>query len=150
MIVQIDQTLLEKGEEPIKFLLIGLSGVFVNYLVLIMLREILRVPEEVGVAMAILISMTSNYTFNRIWTFKSSAPIPYEYAKYVGSNFLGALIQYITTILIVFFGEENGFATLNFVIEIPIVYIGTFVGIGLGFISNFLFSKYFVFSKMSD
>jgi dolichol-phosphate mannosyltransferase len=139
--------LVEKGEEPSKFLLVGLSGVGVNYLILYFTVVLAGIAEGLGVAIAIFISMTTNYILNRIWTFQSTNPVIVEYMKYIGSNLLGGFIQWGITLLI-----SNAFDTefvpiIDTVIEIQFIFLASTIGIGFGFISNYLFAKFFVFEK---
>lgn len=134
-----------KSEEPTKFGLVGLSGVGVNYLVLFILFSLVGLDETISLIGGISVSMTTNYALNRVWTFKSSEPIPQEFGKYVGSNLAGAVIQFSSTLLLV---DWSPIEILDLiVIQVPILYVATGFGIGLGFLSNFIFSKFFVFNK---
>ncbi|MHA2091118.1 MAG: GtrA family protein [Candidatus Kariarchaeaceae archaeon] len=141
------QRLIEKGEEPSKFLLVGLSGVAVNYLFLYLTVVLIGINEGLGVAIAIFISMTSNYILNRIWTFQSTNPVLPEYVKYIGSNLIGGSIQWGVTILISNVFDNEFVPVIDTIIEIPFIFLASTIGIGFGFISNYIFAKFFVFEK---
>ena len=135
-----------KREEPLKFMLVGLSGVGVNYIILYLMLYIFELSNEISVALAIFVSMSSNYILNRIWTFRSTNPMMKEYLKFITSSLLGALTQYLITIYLdIFLKDLLSSDTLNILIPIPTIYIGSAVGIGFGFVINFLLSKFLVF-----
>jgi dolichol-phosphate mannosyltransferase len=138
-------TILEKGEEPSKFMAVGISGIGVNYLVVIITRDLFGIDERIALAIAIFISMTTNYILNRIWTFQSNNPILLEYLKYLASNALGAIIQWIVTFVVVELFTIDNLVLIEDLVEIPFFYVAMTIGIGFGFISNYFFSKYLVF-----
>ncbi len=143
------QLVLENSEEPTKFLFVGISGVFVNFLILFISTEFFKLPPWFALVIAIYISMTTNYILNRIWTFHSKQAILQEYGKYLITNLLGGLIQYFSTLLIFsLLGNEP--ISILFLFDFPTLYFATGIGIGFGFVSNFLFSKFFVFSDNGD
>lgn len=128
----------------VKFMLIGLSGVVVNFIILHISLYLLS--EQISVLLAIYISMSTNYIFNRIWTFKSKGKIIPEYVKYLTSSAIGALIQYLITIYLAIYLRSIDLDKLSLpLVDIPILYVTTLVGVGFGFIANFLLSKKFVF-----
>ncbi|MHA2169387.1 MAG: GtrA family protein [Candidatus Kariarchaeaceae archaeon] len=141
------QKLIDKGEEPSKFLLVGLSGVGVNYLFLYLTVVLIGINEGLGVAIAIFISMTTNYILNRIWTFQSTNPVFLEYVKYLGSNMIGGFIQWGATILISNAFDKEFVPVIDTIIEIPFIFLASTIGIGFGFISNYIFAKFFVFEN---
>ena len=60
-----------QNTESIKFIIVGVSGVLVNYFILSISLYVFSLQREIAVALAIFVSMTTNYYFNRIWTFNS-------------------------------------------------------------------------------
>lgn len=143
------QLILKKSEEPTKFLFVGITGVFVNFFVLFISTEFFKLPPWIALVIAIYVSMTSNYILNRIWTFKSNKAILLEYGKYLITNLLGGLIQYFSTLFIFsLLGEDDLSIVGQF--DFPTLYFATGIGIGLGFVSNFLFSKFIVFADNGD
>lgn len=68
----------------IKFSIVGLSGVFVDFGVTWCLKEKFKVQKFIANTFGFLTAATTNYIFNRIWTFESHSPkIADEYARYV-------------------------------------------------------------------
>lgn len=135
-------------KEPIKFSIVGISGIFINFIVLALCIYIFNLSEPTSLAFGIIISISTNYYFNRIWTFQSQNPILNEYFKYVVSNAIGSLIQYFTALLFNNIFINSNFITMNiFIIELDTIFLASLFGIFFGFISNFLFSKFLVFRK---
>ena len=137
-------------KEPIKFSLVGISGIFINFIVLALSIYIFNFSEPISLAIGILFSISTNYYFNRIWTFQSQNPILNEYFKYVISNAIGSVIQYFSALLFNNIFINSNFTTINIlIIELDTIFIASLFGIFFGFISNFLFSKFIVFRKKS-
>ena len=135
-------------KEPIKFSIVGISGIFINFIVLALCIYIFNLSEPTSLAFGITISISTNYYFNRIWTFQSQNPILNEYFKYVVSNAIGSLIQYFTALLFNNIFINSDFITMNIlIIEVDTIFLASLFGIFFGFISNFLFSKLLVFRK---
>lgn len=135
-------------KEPIKFSIVGISGIFINFIVLALCIYIFNLSEPTSLAFGIIISISTNYYFNRIWTFQSQNPILNEYFKYVISNAIGSLIQYFTALLFNNIFINSNFITMNIlIIEVDTIFLASLFGIFFGFISNFLFSKFLVFRK---
>ena len=137
-------------KEPIKFSLVGISGIFINFIVLALCIYIFNFSEPISLAIGILFSISTNYYFNRIWTFQSQNPILNEYFKYIISNAIGSIIQYFSALLFNNIFINSNFTTINIlIIELDTIFIASLFGIFFGFISNFLFSKFLVFRKKS-
>ena len=135
-------------KEPIKFSIVGISGIFINFIVLALCIYIFNLSEPTSLAFGIIISISTNYYFNRIWTFQSQNSILNEYFKYVISNAIGSLIQYFTALLFNNIFINSDFITMNIlIIKVDTIFLASLFGIFFGFISNFLFSKFLVFRK---
>ena len=74
----------------------------------------------------------------------------YEYFKYVATNALGILIQYSVAFATIKLSSREHFTIPAIGLNVNIIYIGSLFGIFLGFASNFLFSKFFVFNKSDE
>ena len=134
-------------EEPIKFGLVGISGILVNFIILTLSLYILQLSDPISLAFAILVSLSTNYYFNRIWTFGSENPITNEYLRYVITNGIGIIIQYSLSVLLEIRFEKMDWLGLNLgLILIPSIFVASIFGILIGFIANFSFSKFFVFN----
>ncbi|HQQ02123.1 MAG TPA: GtrA family protein [Bacteroidales bacterium] len=58
----------------IKFLIVGFSGLIVDYGITAFSKEILKIQRFIANAMGFVCAATSNYYLNRIWTFSSTNP----------------------------------------------------------------------------
>lgn len=121
----------------IQFAVIGITGVFVNLLMLSFLMNWLIRP--VSVALAIWSSMSTNFLLNRNITFAYAkrAPILKQYLSYCGSCLTGAFFNWLATNALcgsVEFFEKN-------------ILLAAFIGILVGMGFNFILCRYLVFSK---
>lgn len=116
---------------PLKFALVGVSGIFVNLgLLELLIRSNLNV--YLAGACSIETSIVSNYIFNTLWTFKDR----------LRSHFIKALIKY-------HFAVALG-AILNWMVFATLVFIGLhyiasqLIGIFLGYLVNYTLSEHYV------
>jgi len=121
----------------LKFSAVGVLGVGVNYVFLFLFYELFHFYYLVSAAIAIEISIISNFILNDIWTFKQ---------KKEGSSFFVRLLKFnlvclgglLINLLILKYLKEELFLNL---------YFAEFFGILGGFLWNFLFSNFFVWKK---
>ena len=81
-----------------RFFTVGLSGLLVNYLVsLLFVDAIMNFWYIHATLIGIIVSMSSNFILNKIWTFEDrnfeAKKTLIQYTKFVGFSSLGALIQ---------------------------------------------------------
>ena len=81
-----------------RFFTVGLSGLLVNYLVsLLFVDAIMNFWYIHATIIGIIVSMSSNFILNKIWTFEDrnfeAKKTLIQYGKFVGFSSLGALIQ---------------------------------------------------------
>ena len=81
-----------------RFFTVGLSGLFVNYLVsLLFVDAIMNFWYIHATLIGIIVSMSSNFILNKIWTFEDrnfeAKKTLIQYGKFIGFSSLGALIQ---------------------------------------------------------
>ena len=81
-----------------RFFTVGASGLGVNYLLsFLFASEIMGLWYLHANVIGIFASMTSNFIFNKIWTFEDREFVPkkmlVQYGKFIGFSSLGALIQ---------------------------------------------------------
>lgn len=120
-----------------QFAVIGLSGVFVNLVMLSILLNWLIRP--IAIAVAIWTSMSTNFLLNRNITFSYArhAPLLKQYLSYCGSCLTGGFFNGLTTEVLcrsfVYFEHRTLLAAL--------------IGIVTGMAFNFILCRYFVFSK---
>ena len=126
---------LNLAPDYIRFAIVGGIGALVNFGVLSLLRYIFGVPHIYASFTAIEVSVISNFILNEHWTFKyknrkGSWP---RLLKYHGSSALGILMQWLTSVTIYY-------------LLLPESITAQFIGILLGFMANYVFSKKFVWS----
>lgn len=122
----------------IQFALVGFSGTIVNLAVLTVLVW-MHVPLRLAVALAIILSMLSNFALNRRFTFSYAreGSVWKQLIGFIGASSFGAAVNY-ATILIVFYGWPVLERTPQ---------IASLIGILAGLIFNFFASRYLVFRK---
>jgi len=81
-----------------RFFTVGLSGLLVNYLVSLLFADaIMNFWYIHATVIGIIVSMSSNFILNKIWTFEDrnfeAKKTLMQYGKFVGFSSLGALIQ---------------------------------------------------------
>lgn len=121
----------------VQFAIIGLSGVFVNLAMLSLLLNWLTRPA--AVAIAIWISMSTNFLLNRNITFSYArhAPIVKQYFTYCGSCLTGAFFNWLTT--------ETLCRSFDYFDQRTL--LAAFLGILTGMAFNFILCRYLVFAK---
>jgi putative flippase GtrA len=74
----------------LKFAAVGLSGLLVDYAFTYLFKEIFKFQKYVANSIGFTIAASSNYVFNRIWTFESSNPdIVIEYSEFLIISLIG-------------------------------------------------------------
>ncbi len=110
----------------LKFGVVGFSGVFVDFGITYLCKEILRIQKYVANAIGFTIAASSNYILNRIWTFESHNPeIVWEYSRFLGISLIGLLINTLVIYLLVSKSKMNFY--LAKLIAIVIVTMWNFV-----------------------
>ena len=117
---------------PIKFAIVGASGILVNEGVLYLTLN-MGLSEAVAGIIAIEASILSNFTLNDLWTFRSRrrGSLLWRLVKYHLSVALGAIVMYST------------YLTLTLLVGLS-PYLSMFIGILLGFIANYSLSEIIV------
>ena len=57
-----------------QFGLVGLSGLFIDFSITLLLRDVLHVNEYIASGCGFAVAAVSNYYLNSKWTFKGNAP----------------------------------------------------------------------------
>ena len=84
------------AKHAFQYYLVGASGVFVNLGILFALKEYEGLWYLLSSAIAIYVSMTTNFILNKTWTFKDSIATQrtlFMYGKFIGISFVGMIIQ---------------------------------------------------------
>lgn len=81
-------------EQFIKFCVVGGSGVFVDFGITYLCKELLRLNKYVANSLGFLSASTTNYILNRIWTFHDQNPdITGQYLRFLGIALVGLVIN---------------------------------------------------------
>lgn len=79
-----------------KYYLVGASGVIVNLGILFVLTEFVGLWYLLSSAIAIYVSITSNFLLNKTWTFRDTMMKQRDflmYGKFIGVSLVGMAIQ---------------------------------------------------------
>lgn len=92
----------EVGLKFIKFGVVGLSGVFVDFGFTYVCKEWLKIQKYVSNAIGFTLAASSNYYLNRVWTFQSNNPdVATEYGRFLFISAIGLLISTLVLYLLV-------------------------------------------------
>lgn len=92
------------AKHAIKYYIVGASGILVNLGLLYALTEFVGIWYILSYVIAISVSITTNFIFNKLWTFSDSLKSQKAivmYMKFVGVSLLGMGIQLGSTFLLV-------------------------------------------------
>ena len=118
----------------IKFGIVGFSGVFIDFGVTYACKEWLKIQKYVANSIGFTVAASSNYLFNRIWTFKSQDPdIATEYTEFLVISLVGLGIANLIVWLI------HGRFKQNF-------YLSKLFAIGVVTVWNFFANYYITFA----
>lgn len=82
--------LLQLAKKFVKFGVVGASGAIIDFGLTAFCKGILGVPELLANAIGFTLAATSNYFFNRVWTWRStSKSVGIEYAKFFFVSLIG-------------------------------------------------------------
>lgn len=78
----------------LKFIIVGFSGLIVDFSITILLKEKFKVHRYISNSAGFTLAASSNYLFNRFWTFESNNPkILQEYSTFLIISLAGLLIN---------------------------------------------------------
>jgi len=85
------QTLIQK---LLKFGIVGLSGICVDFFITWMLKEKLRLNKYVANAAGFSVAVVSNFFLNYVWTFKGTiTSVPAAFGLFFAIAFIGLLLN---------------------------------------------------------
>lgn len=118
----------------LKFGAVGLSGLIIDFGFTYFFKEILKIQKYIANAIGFTVAASSNYLFNRIWTFQSNNPqIAVEYLEFLFISMIGLAINTIVIWLLVSRFKYN-------------FYLSKLFAIGTVTIWNFFMNMYFTFT----
>ena len=78
----------------LKFIIVGFSGLAVDFSTTILLKEKLKVHRYISSSTGFVLAASSNYLFNRLWTFQSNNPKVFEeYGTFLLISVIGLFIN---------------------------------------------------------
>lgn len=117
----------------IKFCVVGGSGVFVDFGITYICKELLRLNKYVANSLGFLCASTTNYILNRVWTFESHTNnVAAQYLRFIGIAAIGLAINNATIYLL------HGRLKWNF-------YVAKLFAIGVVTFWNFFMNYFFNF-----
>jgi putative flippase GtrA len=118
----------------LKFGMVGLSGLIIDFGFTYFFKEIVKVQKYVANALGFTIAASSNYLFNRIWTFQSNNPeIAIEYIEFLFISMIGLAINTLFLWILVSRFKYN-------------FYLSKLFAIGIVTLWNFFMNLYFTFN----
>jgi putative flippase GtrA len=118
----------------IKFSIVGFSGVFIDFGTTYVCKEWLKIQKYVANSIGFTVAASSNYFFNRTWTFRSKDPdIATEYTEFLVISLVGLGLANLIVWLI------HGRFKQNF-------YLSKLFAIGVVTIWNFFANYYITFA----
>ena len=78
----------------IKFVIVGFSGLIIDFGITFLCKEKVLLNKYLSNSIGFTIAASSNYVFNRIWTFSSNNPnITIEFSSFLLVSIIGLLIN---------------------------------------------------------
>jgi putative flippase GtrA len=85
----------------LKFCIVGFSGMIVDFGTTWLLKEKLNVNKYIANSTGFILAASSNYLFNRLWTFHSGNPrIGSEYVSFILISIVGLAINNLIIFLL--------------------------------------------------
>ena len=77
-----------------KFALVGLSGLVIDFTLTFLCKEKLKFNKYVANSIGFVVAASSNYIFNRIWTFINTDPdVTIQYFKFISVSLIGLFLS---------------------------------------------------------
>lgn len=121
----------------VKFTLFSLSAGIIQIGLFTLLNELLHWPYWLCYLLALVASVVWNFTLNRRFTFHSAANVPVAMLKVLAFY---AVFTPLSTALEWYLGDQLLWNE----------YLVTLINMGLNFVLEYLYQRYFVFAKSLD
>jgi len=107
----------------LKFGIVGASGVIIDFGFTYLFKEFFKIQKYLANAIGFTIAASSNYVFNRIWTFHSLNPeIGLEYSKFLFISLIGLGINTLILWMLVSKFNKNFYVSKLFAIAVVTVW----------------------------
>ena len=114
------------GEILLKFMkfgAVGISGLFVDFGVTFLCKEIIKIQKYISNAIGFTMAASTNYLLNRIWTFQSHDPgIALEFSKFFIVSLIGLGINTLILWLLVSKSRMNFYLSKLFAIAVVMIW----------------------------
>ena len=114
------------GEVLLKFMkfgAVGISGLFVDFGITFLCKEIIKIPKYISNAIGFTMAASTNYLLNRIWTFQSQDPgIALEFSKFFIVSLIGLGINTLILWLLVSKFKTNFYLSKLFAIAVVMIW----------------------------
>lgn len=118
----------------VKFCIVGASGMIIDFGTTWLLKEKLHVNKYISNSTGFVFAATSNYIWNRLWTFQSAnSGVVQEFFSFIGISILGLIINNIVIFLL------HDKMKFNF-------YLSKLCAIGVVTLWNFFMNFFFTFA----
>lgn len=133
----------------LKFGVVGASGMVVDFGVLILMRDVVGLPDLWANTISFTAAATSNYFLNRIWTFRSKdKQVGVEYLKFLAVSIVGLGINNGVLWLSSRLWPDAYNASINLLgMDIDVFYLFKLLAIAITTIWNFFGNMLFTFRK---
>ena len=119
-----------------KFYLVGFTGLIINLLLSYSFHTFYGLEQIYASIIGISVSITSNFIFNKFFTFKNKDLSFYgifsQYLKYITFNFIGVILQITIVALLKDLDFDYSFVVI--------------IAVGIASIANYIFNKKFTFN----
>ena len=116
----------------IKYCVVGFSGMLIDFGLTYLLKEKIKTNKYVANSLGFIAAATSNFYFNKYWTFQDHADnITVEFASFLSIGMLGLIINNVVIYLLTE-RYKNNFYLSKFVAIVAVTF--------WNFIMNYLFT----------
>jgi len=124
--------------DMVRFMIVGAGGFTVNFIVLLLLHGVFKLPVLLGQLVAAETAILSNYYFHSIWTYRNAK----------ARSTVARLAQFHLTAW-----AGSGITTVVLVVAVHILHtnylLALVYGSAIGLVWNYLWTKYLIFAKAS-
>ncbi len=107
----------------LKFGIVGFSGLFIDFGITYICKEKLKIEKFISNSIGFCIAASSNYIFNRIWTFRSTNPeVMVEFSEFFLISLIGLGINLLILWILTNKFSKNFYLSKLFTIAVVTVW----------------------------
>lgn len=116
----------------IKFGVVGISGIALDFGITYLCKEILKIQKYVANAIGFTTAASTNYILNRIWTFHSTDPAIFlQYSKFLIISLVGLGINTLVLWILVSRYKKHFYLSKLFAVAVVMIW---------NFLANYFFT----------